>query len=181
MSDAAADRDRRLRRDRALAPRRDRPRRRADHGHRRGRPRRRRTRERVAARTGAAPYASLTAALAAGGFDAALIAVPHHLHEAVATEALAAGLHVLLEKPLAPTVDACDRILAAARAAGTVFMVAENAQYWPEVLTVRDLIADGAIGDVSPRAPPRSSPRSATSTAATARGGSIRPRRAAAW
>jgi len=45
-------------------------------------------------------------------------------------------------------VAACDRILAAARAAGTVFMVAENAQYWPEVLTVRDLIRDGAIGDV---------------------------------
>ena len=72
-------------------------------------------------------------------FDAAIIAVPHHLHEPIATEALNAGLHVMLEKPLAPTVDACDRILAAANAAGTVFMVAENAQYWPEVLTVRDL------------------------------------------
>ena len=33
----------------------------------------------------------------------------------------------------------------AARDAGTVFMVAENAQYWPEVLTVRDAIADGEI------------------------------------
>ncbi len=74
--------------------------------------------------------------------------MPHHLHEAVATEALGAGLHVLLEKPLAPTLDACDRILATADAAGTVFMVAENAQYWPEVLTVRDLLADGAIGEV---------------------------------
>jgi UDP-N-acetyl-2-amino-2-deoxyglucuronate dehydrogenase len=104
--------------------------------------------KRVADRTNAQPFASLGAALANRDFDAALIAVPHHLHEAVATEALAAGLHVLLEKPLAPTVDACDRILTAARAAGTVFMVAENAQYWPEVLTVRDLIRDGAIGDV---------------------------------
>ena len=104
--------------------------------------------QRVADRTGAAPYASLTAALAHRDFDAAIIAVPHHLHEPVATEALGAGLHVLLEKPLAPTVGACDRILAAATAAGTVFMVAENAQYWPEVLTVRDLIRDGAIGDV---------------------------------
>jgi UDP-N-acetyl-2-amino-2-deoxyglucuronate dehydrogenase len=103
---------------------------------------------RIADRTGATPYASLAAALANRDFDAALIAVPHHLHEPVATEALGAGLHVLLEKPLAPTVDACERILAAARAAGTVFMVAENAQYWPEVLTVRDLIRDGAIGDV---------------------------------
>ena len=76
------------------------------------------------------------------------IAIPHHLHEAVAIAALDAGLHVMLEKPLAPTLDACDRILAAARSAGTVFMVAENAQYWPEVLTVRDLIAHDAIGDV---------------------------------
>ena len=103
---------------------------------------------RVADRTNAKPYASLGAALAKRDFEAALVAVPHHLHEAVAGEALAAGLHVLLEKPLAPTLEACDRILAAGRAAGTVFMVAENAQYWPEVLTVRDLIADGAIGEV---------------------------------
>jgi UDP-N-acetyl-2-amino-2-deoxyglucuronate dehydrogenase len=104
--------------------------------------------ERTAARTGASTYSSLDAAIDAGGFDAALIAVPHHLHEAVATRALGAGLHVLLEKPLAPSVDACDRILAAAESAGTVFMVAENAQYWPEVLTARRLITDGAIGEV---------------------------------
>ncbi len=104
--------------------------------------------QRLAARTGAVVQPSLAAALAAGGFDAALIAVPHDLHERLATEALEAGLHVLLEKPLAPTLDACGRILAAARGAGTVFMVAENAQYWPEVLTVRDLVGDGAIGEV---------------------------------
>jgi predicted dehydrogenase len=103
---------------------------------------------RVAERTGAPAYASLADALVDRRFDAALIAVPHHVHEAVATEALGAGVHVLLEKPLAPTLDACDRILAAADAAGSVFMVAENAQYWPEVLTVRDLLADGAIGEV---------------------------------
>ncbi|HUI48847.1 MAG TPA: Gfo/Idh/MocA family oxidoreductase, partial [Acidimicrobiia bacterium] len=54
----------------------------------------------------------------------------------------------LLEKPLAPTVEACDRILQAAAEVGTVFMVAENAQYWPEVLTVRRLLDDGAIGDI---------------------------------
>jgi UDP-N-acetyl-2-amino-2-deoxyglucuronate dehydrogenase len=103
---------------------------------------------RIAQRTGASTYPSLRAALADRPFDAVLIAIPHHLHEAIAIEALDAGLHVMLEKPLAPTLDACDRILAAAGRAGTVFMVAENAQYWPEVLTVRDLLADGAIGDV---------------------------------
>jgi predicted dehydrogenase len=104
--------------------------------------------EQVGARTRAATYPALDEAIDAGGIDAALIAVPHHLHEAAAIRALDARLHVLLEKPLAPTLDACDRILAAARDAGTVFMVAENAQYWPEVLTARTLLEDGAIGDV---------------------------------
>jgi UDP-N-acetyl-2-amino-2-deoxyglucuronate dehydrogenase len=104
--------------------------------------------QRLASRTGAAAYASLATALAAGGFEAALIAVPHHLHEQLATEALEARVHVLLEKPLAPTLDACARILATARAADVVFMVAENAQYWPEVLTVRDLVRDGTIGEI---------------------------------
>lgn len=102
----------------------------------------------VAAETGARAFTSLDEALAAGGFDAVDLMLPHHLHEDVAVRAFAAGKHVLLEKPIATTLDACERILAAARRAGTVFMVAENAQYWPEVVTAQALLRDGAIGDV---------------------------------
>jgi predicted dehydrogenase len=74
--------------------------------------------------------------------------VPHHLHEPVAVEALAAGVHVLLEKPMAPTLDACDRILAAADRSEGLFLVAENAQYWPEVVAVQDALTTGTIGEV---------------------------------
>lgn len=104
--------------------------------------------ETLATRTAAVPFASLADAAATAEFDAVDIMVPHHLHEQVATEAFAIGKHVLLEKPMAPDLDACKRIQAAADAAGTVFMVGENAQYWPEVVTAADLIDDGAIGDV---------------------------------
>jgi predicted dehydrogenase len=55
---------------------------------------------------------------------------------------------VLLEKPMATTPEGCARILDAARRAGTVFMVAENAQYWPEVVRAKQLLDGGAIGDV---------------------------------
>jgi predicted dehydrogenase len=102
----------------------------------------------IADQTGARVFGSLEDAVRAGGFDAVDVMVPHHLHEEVATEALAAGLHVLLEKPMAPTLDACDRILAAAADAGTTFMVAENAQYWPEVVLAQQLIEDGTLGDI---------------------------------
>lgn len=99
-----------------------------------------------ASRTGGAPCASLTEAVTHGANTAAIM-VPHHLHEQLALEAFAAGLHVLLEKPMATTPDACERILAAAPT-DRVFMLAENAQYWPEVLLARQLIADGAIGEI---------------------------------
>ena len=102
----------------------------------------------MAEETGARPFGSLGQALAADCVDAALIMVPHHLHEELAVTALSAGIHVLLEKPLAPTVDACERILAAAARSAATFLVAENAQYWPEAVITQDLVHGGAVGDV---------------------------------
>ncbi|MEZ4709927.1 MAG: Gfo/Idh/MocA family oxidoreductase [Caldilineaceae bacterium] len=109
--------------------------------------------ESYAAETGAAAFPSLAEALQHGDFDAVDIMVPHHLHEELALMAFAAGKHVLLEKPMAPTIDACQRILDAAAQAraqfpGLVFMVAENAQYWPEIVLAKELIDEGAIGEI---------------------------------
>lgn len=103
--------------------------------------------EALAAECGARVFTDLGAALAAGGFEAVDVMLPHHLHEEAAVRCFEAGKHVLLEKPLANDPDACERILAAARRAGTVFQVAENSQYWPEVLAARELLVSGAIGE----------------------------------
>jgi len=102
----------------------------------------------LASETGAKPYRDLEEALRADAFDAALVMVPHDRHEETAIAVLESGRHLLLEKPMAPTLEACERILAAAQKAGTVFMVAENAQYWPEVVTAKRLVEEGAIGEV---------------------------------
>jgi UDP-N-acetyl-2-amino-2-deoxyglucuronate dehydrogenase len=106
------------------------------------------SRHTLAQDTDADAFGSLDEALVSGTFEAVLIMVPHRFHEELAVAALRAGKHVLLEKPMAPTLDACARILAAAAEAEGIFLVAENAQFWPEVLLTRDLIAEGAIGDV---------------------------------
>ena len=102
----------------------------------------------MAKETGAEPFFSLEDALDAGTFEAVLIMVPHGFHEQLAVTAIRAGKHVLLEKPMAPTLDACDRILAASKQSTAVFLVAENAQYWPEVVLTKGLIDDGAVGEV---------------------------------
>lgn len=104
--------------------------------------------EAAAAEYGAEAFASLDEALARGKFDAVDLMLPHDLHEEATLKCFAAGKHVLLEKPMATTLDACERILAASRRVSTVFMVAENAQYWPEILLASEQIASGAIGDV---------------------------------
>lgn len=64
---------------------------------------------------------------------AVAILVPNFLHESTSLAAIAAGKHVLIEKPIAIDVTSGRRIIAAAKEAGVVCMVAENAQYWHEV------------------------------------------------
>ena len=102
----------------------------------------------MAERTGAPAFPSLSAALAEGDFDAVDLMLPHDLHEPAAIAAFEAGKHVALEKPMAPTLDACARIMAAAEASGRVFMVAEQSQFWPDAIRIGELLAAGAIGDV---------------------------------
>ena len=101
----------------------------------------------MAERTGAPAFPSLSAALAEGDFDAVDLMLPHDLHEPAAIAAFEAGKHVALEKPMAPTLDACERSMAAAEASGRVFMVAEQSQFWPDAIRIGELLAAGAIGE----------------------------------
>ncbi|WP_151524208.1 Gfo/Idh/MocA family protein [Serinicoccus kebangsaanensis] len=77
------------------------------------------------------------------------VCTPGHLHAEVALAALAAGKHVLVEKPLANTVADCERLVAAAAAdgAGRV-MLGHNYRRVPALALARDLIAQGRIGEV---------------------------------
>lgn len=104
--------------------------------------------ELITAETGAKIYTSLEEGLAEGDFDAVDLMLPHDLHESAAIQTLEAGKHLVLEKPIAPTLEACDRIFAAAKKAGTKFMVAENTQYWPEIVKAQEMIQKGMIGEV---------------------------------
>jgi predicted dehydrogenase len=57
------------------------------------------------------------------GVDAVLLAVPHHLHAPMAIEFLRAGIHVLVEKPMALCVRDCDRMIESAAGSGSVLAV----------------------------------------------------------
>jgi UDP-N-acetyl-2-amino-2-deoxyglucuronate dehydrogenase len=77
-----------------------------------------------------------------------IICTPHDRHLPDALLALAHGRHVLIEKPIARTLDEADRMIAAARAAGRTLMVAENFRYMPAYRQVRAFIEQGTLGQL---------------------------------
>ena len=81
--------------------------------------------------------------------DAVIISTPPPLHEPLAIAAASAGKHVLVEKPMAATPDACERMIAAASKAGTLLTVGYNHRYFEALKLVRDVVASGEIGTLS--------------------------------
>ena len=76
------------------------------------------------------------------------IMTPDFLHEEMAVAALEAGKAVYLEKPLAITLEGCDRILETAMRTGSKLFVGHNMRYFPVVLKMKEIIDSGLIGDV---------------------------------
>ena len=80
--------------------------------------------------------------------EAVYIAAPHSEHRALALLAIAAGKHVLIEKPIAVNVAEAEEIVTAARAAGVFAMEAMWTRFLPQTSVVEQLIARGDLGEV---------------------------------
>ncbi|WP_415921027.1 Gfo/Idh/MocA family protein [Tateyamaria sp. SN6-1] len=80
--------------------------------------------------------------------DAVYIPLPNHMHVDWTLRALAAGKHVLCEKPMTLEASQFDALIAARDAAGTLAAEAYMIVHHPQWQRVRDMIADGAIGKV---------------------------------
>lgn len=78
--------------------------------------------------------------------DAVEILTPHHLHRDAVIAAAEAGKHILCQKPLAPTLEDCDAMIAAADRAGVVLYYGEMNHTLPAVALAQQAIADGRIG-----------------------------------
>jgi predicted dehydrogenase len=104
--------------------------------------------EAIARELGGAPYPSYEAALAAPEVDIAAIVTPPDSHVELALRALAAGKHVVLEKPALLEAAQVDVVAAAAARAKRRVFVAENYHYKPLLARLRSLLADRVVGDV---------------------------------
>ncbi|UYO96170.1 Gfo/Idh/MocA family oxidoreductase [Microbacterium sp. M28] len=88
------------------------------------------------------------ALLASPDVDVVYVAAPHAQHRPLALAAIAAGKHVLIEKPMALDAQEAEEISQAAKAAGVFAMEAMWTRYLPQSDLVSRLLADGAVGEV---------------------------------
>lgn len=93
-------------------------------------------------------YRSQAEMLAVEQLDIVAQATPHFLHAPLAIEALEAGLHVVVEKPMATTAGDCAAMIAAAQRSGKVLTVYHNRRLDPWFLAARQLVESGRLGKV---------------------------------
>jgi predicted dehydrogenase len=85
--------------------------------------------------------------LEGGGVDAVILCTPHPLHRDDAIAAARAGVHVVVEKPMALTPEDCDAMIAAASTAGVVLSVISQRRWYPACVRVKLAIDEGRVGD----------------------------------
>jgi len=105
-------------------------------------------RSRFEADFGGTSYDSVEAMCAEADIDAVYVTTPHQFHAEHAEIAARAGKHVLVEKPMAITLDDCTRMIEAAKTAGVHLLVGHSHSYDAPILEARRLIKTGDYGPV---------------------------------
>ena len=94
-------------------------------------------------------YTDIEDLLESAELDAVVLTTPNHLHEPHALSALAAGVHVLCERPLAMSSRGVERILAAASRTGCKVAVANNHRFRSDVQAVHTFLRGGELGKLN--------------------------------
>ncbi len=94
-------------------------------------------------------FDTFAALIADPAVEAIYIATPHQFHAAQAVLAAEHGKHVIVEKPLALTLEDCDRIIAAVEHHDTTLIVGHTHAFDPNIRAMRRLIAGGTLGRVA--------------------------------
>ncbi len=99
-----------------------------------------------AAKYGAQPFSNVTTMLREGKVEAVVIGTPHPLHAAATIQAAEAGVHVLVEKPMAANLADCNAMLAACRKAGVTLSVISQRRFYEPVMRMKAAVQAGKIG-----------------------------------
>jgi len=91
-------------------------------------------------------YADMHDLIARDDIELVDICLPTPLHSPASVAALNAGKHVVCEKPMARSLDACGKMIEAAQNSGRQLVIGHCLRYWPEYVATHELIASGKYG-----------------------------------
>src|SRR5690606_9552697 len=97
----------------------------------------------------AAAYDDPFAMLAEADIDLVSVATPPSTHAALAIAALDAGVHVLVEKPMAPSLDECDAMIAAQKRSGKLLSVVAQNRFRDDLAALKAVVDSGLLGSIS--------------------------------
>lgn len=97
---------------------------------------------------GGKAYTNHQKLLADPSVDAVVIATPHHLHTHIVEDAARAKKHILLEKPMAHTIEECDQILSVVKEHDVTLMLGHVSHFMPVYRKAKDILESGELGNV---------------------------------
>ncbi|MFH1747877.1 MAG: Gfo/Idh/MocA family oxidoreductase [Planctomycetota bacterium] len=95
-----------------------------------------------------ATYTSVEELIDNPAVDVVAITLPTPLHADITVRALAAGKHVICEKPMALTLAECDRMIEASCNSGRLLMIAQCIRFWPQYALIKQYVDEGRIGAI---------------------------------
>ena len=93
-------------------------------------------------------FDDLDAIIENSGCEVVDICLPNYLHASATLKAATAGKHIIIEKPLAVTLEEADEMIEACKKAGVKLMYAEELCFAPKYERVRQMVKEGAVGDI---------------------------------
>jgi predicted dehydrogenase len=93
-------------------------------------------------------FSDLDEAINDSGCEVVDICLPNYLHASAAIKAAIAGKHIIIEKPLAVTLEEADKMIDACKKAGVLLMYAEELCFAPKYERMRQMVKEGAIGKI---------------------------------
>ena len=93
-------------------------------------------------------YSTIDEIIADKAVELLVVATPSQLHVSDVSAALRAGKHVIVEKPMAPTLDGVDEMIAVAEETGMLLTVNQNYRYHADFLKVKEVVDSGVLGRI---------------------------------
>jgi len=94
-------------------------------------------------------YSDVSKMISKEHLDVVDVCTPPKVHASVALKAMEGGCHVLLEKPMAPSVSDCDKMIQASSKYGVKLSIVHNQRFYPPFLKAQQLVENGVIGELT--------------------------------